>query len=98
MSFCVSSAAAASLAASYIFYVICTRLCHLHSVVFVVIEPVACSDLMFSGSSDHKCQENGGDHEGKEQHDRAVEGVRAVIESARDDCRKGCKECVGRND
>ena len=72
-------------------------LCHLHSVP-VVFEPVACSGLMFSGSSDHKCQENGGDHEGKEEQDRTVERIRHVIEPARDDCREGCKKCVGRND
>ena len=73
-------------------------MCHLQSVVFVVSERMACSNLMFSGSSDHKCQEDGGDHEGKQEQDRAVERVGAVIEPARDDCRKGCKECVGRND
>ena len=64
-------------------------------VVSVVFEMVACSDFVFSGSSDHKGEENGDDHEGKEQQDRAVERVRVVIEPARDDCRKGCKQCVG---
>ena len=38
-------------------------------VVSVVFEMVACSDSVFSGSSDHKGEENGDDHEGKEQQD-----------------------------
>ena len=69
--------------------------CHLHSVVLVVFEKMACGCLVLSGSSDHKGEENGDDHEGKEEQDRAVERVRDVIEPARDNCRKGCKQCVG---
>ena len=70
---------------------------HLHF-VSVVLELVSCSDFLFSRSSDHKCQEDGGNHEGKEKQDRTVERVRHVIEPARDHCRKGRKECVGGND
>ena len=74
-------------------------MCHLHSVVCVVsVVSLASSDLVFSGSSDHKRQEDGDDHKGKEEQDRAVERVRNVIEPARDNCRKGCKQCVGRDD
>ena len=67
-------------------------------VVVVVFESMTGSDSVFSRSSDHKGEEDGDDHEGKEEQDRAVERVRAVIEPARDDCRKGSKECVGRDD
>jgi hypothetical protein len=67
-------------------------------VVLVVIEMASDIDLVLSGSSDHKCEEDGDNYEGKEEQDGAVERVRAVIEPARDYGRKGCKECVGRND
>ena len=60
-----------------------------------MFESMTGSDSVFSRSSDHKGEEDGDDHEGKQEQDRAVERVRDVIEPARDDCRKGCKQCVG---
>ena len=73
------------------------HLCHLHSVPSGPVS-VTHGCLLFARSSDQERNQEGGSHKAEKKDERAVKGVRPVIEPSCDDGRKGRKKCICRND